>query len=97
VIRVAGQVRLPSEVGASIAASRIFEKITAHRSIPMSQPDEPRKVIVVDLQMPFLSIVTLMVKWVLASIPAIIILAMIFSLVMTLMGGLIKPMMHWLP
>jgi len=63
----------------------------------MSHPDEPRKVIVVDLQMPFLSIVILMVKWALASIPAIIILAMIFSLVMTLMGGLMGPMMHWGP
>lgn len=63
----------------------------------MSYPEEPRKVIVVDLQMPFLSIVTLMVKWALASIPAIIILAMIFSLLMALMGGLIGPMMHFGP
>ena len=63
----------------------------------MSDPDEPSKVIVVDLQMPFLSIVTLMVKWALASIPAIIILAMIFSFVMTLMGGMMGPMMRYAP
>ncbi|MGY6277776.1 hypothetical protein [Methylomonas sp. MgM2] len=53
--------------------------------------EEAQKVIVVDLQMPFLSIVVLMVKWALASIPAIIILATIFSLVSGLMGGLLFP------
>ena len=60
----------------------------------MSQPNEPSKVIVVDLQMPFFSIVVLMVKWALASIPAIIILGVIFSLVMGLMGNLMFPRMH---
>ncbi|WNB78056.1 hypothetical protein [Methylomonas koyamae] len=53
--------------------------------------EEAKKVIVVDLQMPFFSIVTLMVKWALASIPAIIILAVIFSVVSGLMGGLLLP------
>ncbi|OAI22033.1 hypothetical protein A1356_19775 [Methylomonas koyamae] len=53
--------------------------------------EEAKKVIVVDLQMPFFSIVTLMVKWALASIPAIIILAVIFSVVSGLMGGLLFP------
>lgn len=37
----------------------------------MSHPNE---VIVIDLQMPFVSMVMLLVKWALASIPAIIIL-----------------------
>ncbi len=60
----------------------------------MNQSDEPRKVIVVDLQMPFFSIVVLMVKWALASIPTIIILATIFSLVFGLMGGLMPAMMR---
>ncbi len=60
----------------------------------MSQSDEPRQVIVVDLQMPFFSIVVLMVKWALASIPAIIILATIFSFVFGLMGGLMPAMMR---
>ncbi len=57
----------------------------------MSDLDDAKKVIVVDLQMPFFSIVVLMVKWALASIPAIIILAVIFSVVTGLTGGLLFP------
>jgi len=60
----------------------------------VNNPGEPSKVIVVDLQMPFFSIVVLMVKWALASIPAIIILAVIFSLATGLTGGLIGGMMR---
>jgi len=44
----------------------------------MNNSNEPMKVVVVDLQMPFLSIVTLMVKWSLA----------VFSLVHTPVLGL---------
>lgn len=57
----------------------------------MSDSDDARKVIVVDLQIPFFSIVVLMVKWTLASIPAIIILAIIFSIVTSLTGGFLFP------
>lgn len=53
--------------------------------------EEAKKVIVVDLQMPFFSIVVLMVKWALASIPAIIILAIIFSITTGLMGTMMFP------
>ena len=53
--------------------------------------EEAKKVIVVDLQMPFFSIVVLMVKWALASIPAIIILAIIFSIITGLMGTMVFP------
>ena len=58
----------------------------------MNNSNEPMKV-VVDLQMPFLSIVTLMVKWALALVPAIIILATIFGVVTRLVGGVMEPMM----
>jgi hypothetical protein len=57
----------------------------------MSDSDDAKKVIVVDLQMPFFSIVVLMVKWALASIPAIIILAVIFSITSGLVGGVLFP------
>lgn len=57
----------------------------------MNDIDDAKKVIVVDLQMPFFSIVVLMVKWALASIPALIILAVIFSVVTGLTGGLLFP------
>ena len=60
----------------------------------MNNSDLPNKVVVVDLQMPFFSIVILMVKWALASIPAIIILATIFSIVTGFMGGMMGGMMR---
>jgi len=53
--------------------------------------EEPKKVIVVDLEMPFFSIVVLMVKWALASIPAIIILTVIIGIISGLMGGFLFP------
>ena len=43
-------------------------------------------VTVVDIKMPFLSMVVFMVKWAIASIPALIILFFLFSLVMALFG-----------
>jgi len=64
------------------------------QEIFVNNSDEPNKVIVVDLQMPFFSIVVLMVKWALASIPAIIILATIFSIVTGFMGGMMGAIMH---
>jgi hypothetical protein len=57
----------------------------------MSADQEPSRVVVVDLQMPFFSIVVLMVKWALASIPAIAILGVIFSLVTGLTSSLMFP------
>lgn len=45
-------------------------------------------VVVVDIQMPFGSMVTFMVKWVLASIPAIVILFVIGIFLAAIFGGL---------
>ncbi|MDD4914216.1 MAG: hypothetical protein PHW13_04155 [Methylococcales bacterium] len=59
-----------------------------YRHSHMTDSDDTKKVIVVDLQMPFLSMVVLMVKWALASIPAIIILFTIFSITTGIMGGM---------
>jgi len=46
------------------------------------------RVIVTDVSMPFGSIVVLMLKWALASIPALLILFMIGAFVSALFGGL---------
>ena len=51
---------------------------------------DDRKVIVTDIQMPFGSMVVFMVKWVIASIPALIILAALGFAVMSLLGSLIN-------
>ena len=40
-----------------------------------------REVVVTDIRMPFISMVFFMVKWAIASIPALIILSIIFGLV----------------
>lgn len=48
--------------------------------------NEPTYVIVTDIKMNFISMVEFMVKWVLASIPALIILAMIFFFLSAVFG-----------
>jgi hypothetical protein len=50
--------------------------------------DENNRVVVVDIKMPFLSMVTFMVKWAIAAIPAIIILAFIGAVIASILGGL---------
>ena len=51
---------------------------------------DDRKVIVTDIQMPFGSMVVFMVKWVIASIPALIILAVLAFLAFTFFGALLQ-------
>ncbi|HUJ86553.1 MAG TPA: hypothetical protein VLX30_06850 [Burkholderiales bacterium] len=53
--------------------------------------DEGKDVVVVDIRIPFWSMVTLLVKWALASIPAFIILFVIGALLSALFGGVF----HW--
>jgi hypothetical protein len=45
-------------------------------------------VVVVDVKMPFMSMVTFMVKWAIASIPAIIILVVIWAIAVAVLGGI---------
>ena len=55
----------------------------------MSSPSQHRsEVVVVDVQMPFLSMVTFMVKWVIASIPAFLILAVLGAVFAGVLGGI---------
>lgn len=48
---------------------------------------EEKEVIVVDIHMPFWSMVTFMVKWSIASIPAILILVVLFAIIAAVLGG----------
>jgi hypothetical protein len=50
--------------------------------------EDHREVIVVDIKMHFWSMVVFMVKWAIASIPALIILAVLLSVLLGLMGSL---------
>ena len=52
--------------------------------------DDTREVIVTDIQMPFMSMVFFMVKWAIASIPAISILMIAGLFVSTLFAALIR-------
>lgn len=60
------------------------EQLTASNP---SAPAEPRRVVVTDFAMPFESMVTFMVKWAIAAIPAVIILFIIFAILGAVMGG----------
>lgn len=49
--------------------------------------NKTQNVVVTDIQMPFMSMVVFMVKWVIAAIPAMIILAMLGALFTGIFGG----------
>ena len=51
----------------------------------------PSTVRVVDVNMPFLSMVAFMVKWVLASIPALVILTFLAVLLAGVFGDMVRP------
>jgi len=48
------------------------------------------QVTIVDVKMPFMSMVVFMVKWVIAAIPAFIILGIIFTVLFAIFGGIIS-------
>lgn len=51
---------------------------------------EPNTVVVTDIKMPFMSVVILIIKWTLASIPAMIILGFIGVLGAAIFGGILR-------
>ena len=53
--------------------------------------DDTREVVVVDVKIPFWSMVVLMVKWAIAAIPAVIILFVLSAIISALLGGVL----HW--
>jgi hypothetical protein len=52
-----------------------------------SAPKVPTSVVVTDFDMPFGSMVSFMVRWAIAAIPAVIILFVIFAVLGSVMGG----------
>ena len=52
---------------------------------------ETREVVVVDVKIPFVSMVVLLVKWAIAALPAIIILIALATAASMVLGGLF----HW--
>jgi hypothetical protein len=58
-------------------------------------PDTPNTIVVTDVKIPFWSLVVLMVKWALASIPAVIILIAIGAVASAALGFLFGGAFHW--
>lgn len=54
----------------------------------MNHPESPRETVVTDIRMPFWSMVVFMVKWAIAAIPALILLAVIGLTLTLLFSGL---------
>lgn len=52
--------------------------------------NKPQNVVVTDIQMPFMSMVIFMVKWVIAAIPAMLILTLLGAILTVLFGGLLS-------
>lgn len=52
------------------------------------------EVTIVDIKMPFWSMVVFMVKWAVAAIPAILILAVLGALLVGILGGLFGGLRH---
>ncbi len=56
---------------------------------------ERQEIIVTDIKMPFVSMVVFMVKWVLASIPALMILGVLWAILMGLFRFTTGPGFHF--
>jgi hypothetical protein len=62
----------------------------------MGDPTNTNEIVVKDIKMPFLSMVIFMVKWAIASIPAVIIIVLIGKLIMEITWGMMGGMgRHW--
>ena len=57
------------------------------------QKNEKQEVTIVDIKMPFLSMVIFLVKFAIASIPAVMILSILFMMFGAIFGGVFQTMM----
>ena len=54
-----------------------------------STPQEPTPMRIVDIRMPFGSMVVFMVKWAIAAIPAVLILVVLGAILTGVLGGIV--------
>ena len=78
-----------------IDKSELQDKSSKHKTNSPSaraskSNNDPKEVVVTDIQMPFGSMIVFMVKWVIASIPAFIILFALFTIVSAIFGGILS-------
>ena len=53
----------------------------------MQPPTAPHRIAVVDIDIPFWRMVAIIIKWAFASIPAVIIISIIFGIIGAVIGG----------
>jgi hypothetical protein len=75
----------------SIENHAVFDPRTIMEFMPAKNSNS---VVITDIQMPFLSMVVFMVKWAFASIPAIIIIALVLIFIGGLTGGVASLFKH---
>ncbi len=63
-------------------------KSAAPAAVVRQQQTGPQKVIITDIQIPFWSMVMFTVRWVIASVPALAIVALLILLLISVAGGL---------
>ena len=63
-------------------------KVNSAKPLTKTSLDTNQEVVITDIKMPFFSMVIFMVKWVIASIPAFIILFILASILLGFIGGL---------
>lgn len=68
----------------------MYPNVSSNEILTVKNIETGNPVVVTDIQMPFVSMVVFMVKWAIASIPALLILALIFTVVAGMFGGLLR-------
>ncbi len=79
-----------NEAEAGKKFSSMHPGVSANEILTVKDIEAGNSVVVTDIQMPFISMVIFMVKWAIASIPALLILALIFTVVAGMFGNLLR-------
>jgi hypothetical protein len=72
----------------ALTGKAMGQTILADGTGAISAPNDLQRVTVVDIDMPFASVITFMAKWALASIPAFLILFVLGLIVMAVVSGI---------
>ena len=68
--------------------AELQRRLVLRQTAPQAQHSGPQQVMVVDVEMRFASMVLFMLKWSIAAIPAMFILALVGGFVLLILGGL---------
>ena len=80
-----------NNISVKSTANNKTNSLIAKPNYSQTQQNNKSEVVVVDIKMPFWSMVVFIVKWVIASIPAFIILIIIGAIFTAVFGGIFGP------